>query len=144
MARPLTKNLRIALFWVPAAAYMALIFYLSSRPRPPIPEILLFPFDPQRYILHFIEFSILGLLLARLAFMETKARGGRLLLVAALFTFAYAITDEVHQMFVPERDVSLTDLVFDGLGGLFGAAIYAAGAHKIEARVLRVFKFRFK
>ena len=140
MAKRPSKNFRFMFFWVPAAAYMALIWYLSSRPRPPIPEFLLLPFDPQRFILHFIEFAILGILLARLAFVETKLRGIRLLLVAVAFTFGYAITDEIHQMFVPGRGADLGDLVFGGLGGLVGAAFYSRIWYKIETKALRFLK----
>jgi len=45
-------------------------------------------------------------------------------LPAWLLVVAYALTDELHQAFVPGRQPSLVDvLFFDGLGGFLGLVI---------------------
>lgn len=41
-----------------------------------------------------------------------------------LISFIYAITDEVHQYFVPGRACRLYDIAIDSLGSIFGISIF--------------------
>ncbi|MBQ7377125.1 MAG: VanZ family protein [Clostridia bacterium] len=41
-------------------------------------------------------------------------------LFSLLFSLLFALLDEVHQMFVPGRAFQFTDLLYDGIGMLFG------------------------
>jgi VanZ family protein len=43
--------------------------------------------------------------------------------VALLASSAYGVTDELHQHFVPGRDVTLGDLLADVIGAAAGASI---------------------
>ena len=108
-------------FWVPVYLYAGLIFTLYSIPNP-------LPFTPRILsfdkILHVVEFAILGVLLAR-AFKNSNKKilqfNFRLLAICA--TVFYGITDELHQVFVPNRYASIWDLLFDGLGATVGAYV---------------------
>ena len=42
--------------------------------------------------------------------------------VAMLITVGYAVTDEVHQMFVPSRSAEMYDLLADAAGAIAGTA----------------------
>ncbi|MEM3043787.1 MAG: VanZ family protein, partial [Thermoplasmata archaeon] len=44
------------------------------------------------------------------------------LALSTLFIFLYAISDEVHQYFVPMREASVIDVLIDTAGGLIGVA----------------------
>lgn len=44
---------------------------------------------------------------------------------AIYFTALYAVSDEIHQYFVPERACRVFDLLVDCLGGAFGMLIFA-------------------
>ena len=44
---------------------------------------------------------------------------------AVIFCVLYAITDEVHQLFVSGRGAMVTDVLLDGIGASFGAAVFA-------------------
>ena len=45
------------------------------------------------------------------------------LTMSILFSFLYACTDEIHQIFVPGRSAQFRDILIDTLGASFGATI---------------------
>lgn len=99
----------------PPLAVMGMIFALSHQPGADLPP--LFPhFDKLAH------FSVYGLLAATLiAARQPQARQRRpkaAALAAVLCCLAYGIFDEFHQSFIPGRDSSVVDVVFDVLGGL--------------------------
>ena len=100
-------------FWLPVVAWMGVMFYFSSRQRIVVsPDTLLnFLFFKT---LHVIEYSFLYILLFR-AFKYTKPHEkDRLWYVAAfIVTVAYAVSDEIHQTFVPTREGALRDVIID-------------------------------
>lgn len=99
---------------------MGLIFYLSSTPDPPLPQMVLHLWDK---LLHLAEYLLLGFLWA------AAVRGSirRRLLLGWLAAGLFGLTDELHQSFVPGRDASLLDWIADALGSGLGAAIAAFG-----------------
>ena len=95
--------------WGPVVAWAGLIFALSS-----IPDLGtgLGGWDlVLRKIAHALEFAVLGFLLLR-------AIGHEALALAA--GIAYAVTDEVHQSFVPGRHGSVWDVLLDSVGVALG------------------------
>ena len=100
--------------WLPALAWMALIFVLSSRsdlPTPPGP-VLERLFERGG---HAAIYAVLAILLERALALP---RGGKL--AALVFTMLYAASDEFHQSFVPGRTPSVADGVADLVGALCG------------------------
>jgi VanZ family protein len=99
--------------WLPALFVMLVIFLFSARPPSELPS-----FDWADRILkkggHIIGYATLAFLYWRaFDFNEKKVW------VAWLLAMLYAITDEVHQSFVPGRFSSVWDvLIFDNLGAL--------------------------
>jgi VanZ family protein len=63
---------------------------------------------------HALEYAGLAALLLR----ALGWRRGRSYGVALLVTLAYALSDELHQAFVPGREFSLLDLAVDAAGAL--------------------------
>ena len=45
------------------------------------------------------------------------------LVISIIFSFLYACTDEIHQIFVPGRSAQFRDVLIDTLGASFGATI---------------------
>ncbi len=78
---------------------------------------------PVRKMAHFTEYTILGMLLFsdfQLAVHFTRAFSA----YAAFFTAAlYAVSDEIHQLFVSGRSGQVSDVLLDAGGAAFGAAI---------------------
>jgi VanZ family protein len=111
------------LLWGPVVLYLAFIFVLSSIAHPPeLPN----GSDKQ---LHSVLYAGLGMLLAR-ALAGGLARAVTLGMVIATTVLAglYGVSDEIHQIFVPPRQVEVFDVVADTIGGALGAiALYAWG-----------------
>jgi VanZ family protein len=72
---------------------------------------------------HIIEYALLGTLAAR-AFMWKRKQT----IVFFFFAFAacelYALSDEIHQIYVPGRSYDVPDLFLDGAGILIGLLLY--------------------
>ena len=88
---------------------------------------------------HFFSYLILGLLMVNsltLGWLYARKRGTaqryacwpywRVLLVALGICILYAISDEIHQLFVPGRGCQVTDMLIDSGGSTLGIGIYAA------------------
>ena len=108
--------------WLPVAAYAALIFTLSSVPQLAPPTGV----NHIDKLAHFLEYGILGALLAR-AFGHTLP-GGRSLFHAALAVAmggAVAAADEVYQGTVG-REQDLADWAADMVGLVVAATLVAA------------------
>ncbi|KPL20735.1 MAG: hypothetical protein AMJ93_11200 [Anaerolineae bacterium SM23_84] len=96
--------------WLPPILLMAAIFYLSHQPdlpRAPDPllDVLL------KKLGHATEYAVLFLLLVR-AWSQSQT-GDRVLDTSLLTTAAYAISDELHQAFVPGRRANWYDILID-------------------------------
>jgi VanZ family protein len=116
--------------WLPVAAWATMIFILStsyfsaqetgSWIEPILRRLLPWASYPTievmhyaiRKLAHFTEYGILFLLLIR-----GPMRGHAVLALAACAT--YAMLDEGHQMFVPDRTASMYDVALDFSGALF-------------------------
>ena len=70
---------------------------------------------------HFTEFMILGIL-AKTNQEEYTDRNT--ILVPLLFSALYAISDEIHQSFVPGRCCAVKDMLIDTSGAFTGIIIY--------------------
>ena len=77
--------------------------------------------DIIRKLAHVIEYSILGFLLFR-AFRGPSSAwwSWRWFSFALIVVVLWAISDELHQSFVPERTASALDIGIDTLGGILG------------------------
>ncbi len=115
----------------PVLAYAALIFYLSSLSR--FPEAVSFDFGFDK-VAHFAEYFLFGALLDRWVSQAGRSRERWCVLGMSIFIGTlYALGDEWHQSFVPGRDASLWDVLFDVLGVGAGAAALPAIRGKLSS-----------
>ena len=114
-----------ARWWAPVYLYAALIFVVSSIPRVLPPQIRI-PFLDKG--LHMIEYGLLGFLLTRALFHDSPS-GLRqnFRFWAVLFALLYGVSDEWHQSFVPMREASVWDALFDGVGAAIGQLFFSHG-----------------
>ena len=123
--------------WAPVGAWAAVIFVASSgwfagpQTESVIVPLLAWIFPHAdlhtlravhaivRKVGHFTEYAILGLLIMRALRDE---RGWQLhhALMAIALAASYAVTDELHQHFVPGRTAALGDVVIDAMGAVTG------------------------
>jgi VanZ family protein len=109
---------RVAWWWGAVVAWAALIFALSS-----IPDLGtgLGGWDVAlRKVAHAGEFAVLGFLLFRALDRERTALA---------LGIAYAISDEVHQHFVPGRLGSPLDVLIDAVGVVVGVLLVGRIRH---------------
>ena len=111
------------LAWAAVAFYMAVIYALSSMSF----DFRLFHTAQKihlDWIVHVVEYSVFGFLLARAFGHSVPSKTGRRLLLAALIVgVLYAVSDEWHQRSVPNRDASVYDAIADTVGLALGAVV---------------------
>jgi VanZ family protein len=106
--------------WLPALVWAGLIFAFSAQE-----DLTFFPDQSLDFVVrklgHMVIFGVLAILLWRALAGTTTLR--RPWAWALALTILYAITDELHQAFVPGRTASGQDVGIDGAGALIAVAI---------------------
>ena len=132
------KKALCAASWVLTALCMAVIFFFSQQTSDDSAEIsmdvyskffeLLGPIierlghEGVRTLAHFTEYTALGFLISTsLTFTCSRRRPWLTLALCA----AYALTDEIHQIFIPGRAFQVTDIAVDSAGALLGIGVFA-------------------
>lgn len=134
------KNKRIIIDWGVLIAWMLLIFLMSNQPGEVsskqsdlvIKIFSLVGIDLNSYLgsiatfivrkaAHFTEYFILYSLSIRVLKQYIEIKRARI--YCLLIVLGYAITDEIHQYFVPGRAMALRDVLIDFSGGIFGYVI---------------------
>jgi VanZ family protein len=105
---------RRLLAWLPAVAWAAVIFNLSSQSRLPGPDAP--GFDK---VAHFGAYALLGWLLVRAADRSLLP-----LALGAVLGVLYGAADEIHQMYVPGRSPDVMDWVADAAGVIAATFVY--------------------
>lgn len=82
---------------------------------------------------HFSIYAALGFLVS-LALCNYPLRLSRVLLYALGICTAYAVTDEIHQIFVPGRGPGVWDVAIDAGGAFFGSCIIICIAALVRRR----------
>ena len=138
----------LLIFW------MGLIFFFSAKPavqsakmstsvgkmigRVVVPEFEEWSDTKQdafavRKSAHACEYAALSVLF----FVNYKKKSRKIKQIvgmSALSTALYAVTDEIHQLFVPGRSGQITDVILDSCGGLIGAVLSAIILYLIRKR----------
>ncbi len=128
-----TKTIKL---WLPVLAWAILIFLFSANPDPysllpdawralrPLPQVTESSLPELiGQIMHFLEYAVLAFLITR-AINQAQAITRKGIFIAIMLTMLYALSDEIHQLFVPERAFQLFDLLIDLLGAITGTLIY--------------------
>ena len=106
-------------YWMPALVYAALIFSLSHQSNLPGTDLI------SDRISHFGEYALFGLTL-----VWGVTSGFHLPLTSKSVIFVgviaalYALSDEFHQSFVPNREASSRDLAADVLGAVVCLSVF--------------------
>lgn len=131
------------LYWILAILWMALIFYLSHQPvtesnriSTGITEKIVSMVDIDtgdtrlnmitfNYLVrkgaHFMAYFILGILTLN-GLKGNKIYGFKGIALALFICVLYAMSDEVHQLFVPGRSGQISDVILDSVGAITGIA----------------------
>ncbi|MBQ7288578.1 MAG: VanZ family protein [Clostridia bacterium] len=85
-----------------------------------------------RKLAHFSVFGLLGFLVT-LALSNYRLSYRRTIFYSFCFCVIYAISDEIHQMFVPGRAPGFLDVLIDAVGALLGSCIIICILYIIRA-----------
>lgn len=107
--------------WLPAIAVMVGIFVLSSQSGLHVSEDVGVD-RPLRITGHVLAFGTLAALLLYALASERRPRPRDVALAFGL-TLLYALSDELHQSMVPDRNGRLDDVVTDAVGALIGLSV---------------------
>ena len=84
------------------------------------------PLEYSDKLVHFTIFGVLGWLFARAIFKtDNNFLKRNYFIMVLIFVTIFAITDEIHQSFVPGRDADVFDLVADISGALLFLLIFS-------------------
>ncbi len=100
--------------------YCSLIFWLSSQSKLPIPKL----FEYEDKVQHFTAFLLMTLFAMRAIRHHVRTQK-QLMLYGVLFTWAYGLSDEIHQIFTPGRTPDVLDWLADASGALAAAGLWS-------------------
>jgi VanZ family protein len=103
--------------WSVFIGYCVLLVYLSHQPGDPD---YVAPFEHWDKLVHVIEYAVFAILLV-LALSTVHEK--RVPWIVLSLTLLFAISDEIHQSFVPFREASVGDILADLLGACAGALL---------------------
>lgn len=84
---------------------------------------------------HFLEYFILGLLVIRVL-KDYNLLNYKLCIIAIILCFMYATSDEIHQLFVPNRSGRFIDVLIDTSGSILSIFIYYKIKNKKNKNVI--------
>jgi len=108
------KRIALILFWIPAAAWMGVIFYFSTLPESATPGRGILPDK----VCHAGEYFILAFLFLFALQKTTQVRFFTSFWITSAWVAVYGLSDEIHQLYVPTRQFDVGDLVADVCGAV--------------------------
>lgn len=141
------KYMKQIISWALVLIWMGLIFYMSAQPgnesqnmSKGVVEVVIQAVErvaPRvaeqldirnlhhliRKSAHFFVYLVLGLVVMN-ALNVSGIQGRRGIILSLTICILYAISDEVHQLFVPGRSGEVMDVIIDSLGSSAGIATY--------------------
>ena len=86
---------------------------------------------------HLIIYFVLGFLCCNM-FYSFKIRMIKSGILALVLSVVYAISDEIHQYFIPGRACAVSDMALDSAASLVGVVVFAATALLILAIIRKI------
>ncbi|HZK28477.1 MAG TPA: VanZ family protein [Thermoclostridium sp.] len=86
---------------------------------------------------HFFSYLVLGVLTIN-AFQRSGLKLQKSIVFSFLVCLLYAMSDEIHQMYVPGRGAQVKDVLIDTLGAISGLLIYCSTIYIINKRRMRL------
>ncbi len=118
----INRRVRFVIF----VLWMLLIFAVSSWPSLQSPEIGIIGVDK---IAHFTQYFIAGILLA--LYLKSKQTVMKIIIVRFTLLALFCIVDEIHQLWIPGRSVSIYDAIANLSGIFFSLLISLYGLKRL-------------
>jgi len=139
------RSLHKGIAWALVVLWMGVIFYLSHQPGGEssalssgivgfLVQVLtgimpFISFDMEvlhffvRKFAHFSAYFLLGVLTIYAVHIDRSPKK-RTVLLSFFLTVSYAVSDELHQLFIPGRSGEVRDVLIDSLGSAVGMGLY--------------------
>ncbi|SNT30381.1 VanZ like family protein [Anaerovirgula multivorans] len=149
------RRLTVIFSWLAVLLWMVLIFYLSAQPAVQsnnlskgITEVIVetvgrvapndsFDISRLNHLIrknaHFFAYLVLGILVMN-AMKRSGIDGFKRLILSLGICVLYAVSDEVHQLFVPGRSGQVKDVFIDSAGAVVGIVV-SLGLSRIKKKV---------
>ncbi len=116
----LKKNKK-ELVYYPLAVYWAILFVLTSLPSPTFMKKI----KVSDKVEHLVAYFVLGVLLTLAMHFQEKYRqfAEKFYLWSVIFISLYAMLDEIHQIFIPNRSADVLDWLADFVGAVLSASL---------------------
>lgn len=108
---------KVYLVYLPLAVYWFALVIATSLPAQNLPKTSI-----NDKVEHFIAFLGLGFLLSFTLYVQNKYKLLKInhSISAVLIALAYAVIDEIHQLFIPGRQCDVLDVSADLIGAIAG------------------------
>lgn len=114
--------IRFLKYHFPIIAYLIIIFIFSSIPGDDLPELSFTISDKLFHgLIYFIAFYLFYFSFSNIRKDSVFYKNA--ILFSFAFTVIYAISDELHQSLVPNRDADIFDFLADFIGAFIGFII---------------------
>jgi len=134
------KKKCLTLSWCLLILWLILIFSLSAQPATQsarlssgLTELIIqtigrvIPLEQLEHIVrkfaHAGAYLVLGVLMLN-ALKKSGIGGLKGFILSLLFCILYAVSDEIHQLFVPRRSGEIRDVLIDSAGAVLGTVLY--------------------
>ena len=127
-----TNKIITVISWAAVLLCMTVIFVLSAQKGDDSQELsdsfivlfgLKFSSDIIRTCAHFLEYAGLAVLIYNALY---RSFGYAKPVFSVALSAIYAVTDEIHQLFVEGRACQITDIIIDSVGAAAGIAVLTA------------------
>jgi len=108
----LGKRIALISCWIPAVAWMSVIFYFSTLPESATPGRDILPDK----VCHAGEYFILAFVILFALQRTTQFRFSTSFWITLTWGAVYGLSDEIHQLYVPTRQFDVGDLLADVCG----------------------------
>lgn len=135
-------NIKKVIRWLPVLLWMGIIFYLSAQPAKESSELSsvvmnwllvlvenwlavdesFFHFVVRKgaHLSAYFILAVLTMFAVETSFSQKRIQAGVVFVICVL----YAMSDELHQLFVPGRSGQISDVGIDAVGAILGIGIY--------------------
>ncbi len=119
--------------WGPALIVMVLIFTASGTPGQELPDFGVMDLLAKKGG-HILGYALLGIAYLRGLSYRRNTSPGRCIL-AVILACLYALTDEFHQRFTPNRTPSVQDVVIDTIGAALAVPLWTLVRERLPKRI---------
>lgn len=103
-------------YYIALTLYCAFIFWASSRSDLPEPEM---KFPGRDKVAHLVVYGVMAAIITVGLYNHKRVHTAlRQWSIPILFVLIYGVSDEIHQLFVPNRNFDLLDIVANTAGAV--------------------------